>query len=72
MKEWRQPRHDDFKPRTVWSLFNAFTEVAKETSLFSLPKRTITLHGLMDSQAGFTVGGRVSAGCSDTEVEINN
>lgn len=52
LKEWRKPRHEEFAPRTVWSLFNAFTEVAKETSLSSLPKRTITLHGLCDAQAG--------------------
>ena len=23
--EWSKPTHDDFKPRTAWSLFNAFT-----------------------------------------------
>lgn len=27
---WREPKHEDFKPRTAWSLFNAFTEIAKE------------------------------------------
>jgi hypothetical protein len=25
IREWRAPKHDDFKPRTLWSLFNAFT-----------------------------------------------
>jgi len=28
-KEWREPRHDEFKPRNAWSLFNAFTEAMK-------------------------------------------
>lgn len=26
---WRNPTHDDFRPRTVWSLFNAFTTAMK-------------------------------------------
>ena len=26
LNEWRKPSHDEFRPRTVWSLFNAFTE----------------------------------------------
>lgn len=30
INEWRQPSHEEFKPRTAWSLFNAFTEVLKE------------------------------------------
>ena len=28
--EWYEPQHDEFKPRTAWSLLNAFTEVHKE------------------------------------------
>jgi hypothetical protein len=55
--QWRKPNHPEFADRTAWSLFNAYTEVAKSTSLQLLPKRTITLHGLMDSQVGF-LGGR--------------
>jgi len=27
--EWREPRHPEFKDRTVWSLQNAFTEIQK-------------------------------------------
>lgn len=48
VREWRNPRHDEFKNRNVWSLFNSFTEVMKETSLFDRPRRTMALHGLMD------------------------
>lgn len=29
---WEEPRHEEFKPRTAWSLFNAFTEVQKGAS----------------------------------------
>lgn len=25
IQEWRQPSHDEFKPRTLWSVFNALT-----------------------------------------------
>jgi len=30
LREWDQPRHPEFEPRTAWSLFNAFTEVHKK------------------------------------------
>ena len=26
---WQKPPHDEFEPRTNWSLYNAFTETAK-------------------------------------------
>lgn len=29
MKEWAEPRHREFSPRTAWSLHNAFTEIMK-------------------------------------------
>lgn len=30
VREWNQPRHEEFAPRTLWSLNNAFTEVQKQ------------------------------------------
>ncbi len=48
LKEYREPQHEEFRPRTAWSLFNAFTEVAKGNATQAL-KRTQSLHGLMDS-----------------------
>jgi hypothetical protein len=48
--EWEQPSHDDFKPRTAWSLFNAFTEVLKARSVAApqdFVAQTIRLNGLM-------------------------
>ena len=47
LHEWREPRHEDFEPRTVWSFFNAMTEVLKG-NLVELPKRTERLHALLD------------------------
>jgi hypothetical protein len=29
IEAWDEPRHEEFVPRTAWSLFNAFTEVQK-------------------------------------------
>ena len=51
LKEWREPRHQEFQSRNLWSLFNSFTEVAKG-NLIELPRRTERLHGLMDSFVG--------------------
>jgi hypothetical protein len=31
IEAWEEPRHDEFRPRTAWSLFNAFTEVQKDS-----------------------------------------
>lgn len=50
IKEWREPSHDDFAPRTVWSLLNCFTEVLKDRQR-SQPARaaeeTIRLQSLL-------------------------
>ena len=51
LQEWRSPAHDEFAPRTAWSLFNAFTETFKGSATRSLPQ-TQKLHGLMDSVCG--------------------
>lgn len=52
LNEWREPRYDAFVGRTVWSLFNAFTESLKIGNLTELPKRTEALHGLLDTHVG--------------------
>ena len=49
--EWREPSHEVFKARTVWSLFNGFTEALKG-NLAMLPPRTQALHALMDGFVG--------------------
>ena len=50
LKEWREPSHAEFTEngRSVWRLFNAFTESFKSRSLEMLPRRSQALHGLMD------------------------
>lgn len=51
LKEWREPRYEDFRPRNVWSLMNAFTETLKG-DLNHLTTRTTRLHQLLDSHIG--------------------
>ncbi len=31
LEAWEEPQHEEFTPRTAWSLFNGFTEVLKAT-----------------------------------------
>jgi hypothetical protein len=52
LQEWRHPKHEEFSPRTSWSLFNGFTETLKGLSLNELSVRTQRLHGLFDTHAG--------------------
>ncbi len=54
LHEWREPRHDAFEERNVWSLFNAFSESLKG-NLPELPKRTEALHGLLDIHTGLAL-----------------
>lgn len=55
LHEWREPSHEDFAPRSAWSLFNAFTEALKG-NLALLPERTTSLQGLFDSRFGVLQG----------------
>ena len=52
LKEWRSPRHEEFKPRNVWSAYNTFTEVLKDYNIHSLGKRCAALHGIYDMISG--------------------
>lgn len=49
--QWYNPNHDDFAPRNLWSLHNAFTESLKG-NLIALPKRTQALNYVFDNQVG--------------------
>ena len=51
LAEWREPRHEAFKPRTVWSFFNAVTEHLGG-NLPLLPRRTEGLYRVCDAFAG--------------------
>src|SRR5687767_7430165 len=47
---WEEPAHEDFAPRTVWSLFNAFTGALKDRAVKApqaFVAQTIRLNGLM-------------------------
>ena len=57
LREWREPRHEEFSARTAWSLFNAFTESLKG-NLTALPGRTSSLQGLFDSKFGVHLHGK--------------
>lgn len=71
INEWRNPRHPEFSTcgKTAWRLFNAFTEIHKETGVFVLPKRTQSLHALIDAECGIV--GKAEAIAKDIEdVEV--
>jgi len=55
VREWRQPKHPEFKEKTAWSLLNAFTEVLKDRQQRQ-PSRaaheTITLQKLIGGGYG--------------------
>ena len=51
LKEWRYPKHEEFSvDHSAWRLFNAVTEVAKDSGLWNLAPRTQALHGLLDQE----------------------
>lgn len=52
LREYREPSHPEFDQQTIWGLFNAFTEVQKGGGIFSLPRRSASLHGILDSYCG--------------------
>ena len=55
LHEWRNPRHPEFEPRSVWSLSNGVTEVLKAAPT-QLPARTMALNGVLDGFAGVLEG----------------
>lgn len=53
--QWRKPNHEEFAERSVWSLFNAFTEIYKGDSLDLVRKRSQQLHGTFDAHLGLSL-----------------
>jgi Domain of unknown function (DUF932) len=50
IREWRQPRFEEFKPRTLWAIYNAFTSALaprQKTNPQHFAALTIRLGGLM-------------------------
>lgn len=62
IKEWRVPSFEEFRERTLWSLFNAFTTVLGERAK-SNPQQfaslTIRLQDLLDREVGIPADGAV-------------
>jgi len=50
LEQWYEPKHEAFAPRTAWSLFNAFTEVAKGRSAGLQMTGTLGLNRLFNSE----------------------
>ena len=49
-RQWHEPEHDSFRPRTAWSLLNSFTAVLRELqekNPAELAHRTMRLHALL-------------------------
>ena len=46
IEAWEEPRHEEFAPRTAWSLFNAFTEVEKGSGPRQQMEGTLRLSAL--------------------------
>ncbi len=49
-KEYHEPRHEDFKARTAWSLLNAFTEIMRDLQVSNpneLARRTMRLQAML-------------------------
>jgi len=44
LKEWHKPSHQEFEPRTLWSLYNAVTEALKQSPPQSIMERHLKLH----------------------------
>jgi len=51
-KEFRNPRHPEFKGNTLWNLYNSVTENLKGGDLSKLPERTMKVQSIFDSIAG--------------------
>jgi hypothetical protein len=52
--QWEHPTFPEFAEQpNLWRLQNAFTEVQKESNIFSLPKNQLAMHALLDVAAGF-------------------
>lgn len=57
LREWRTPSFEEFHPRTLWSLLNAFTTVLAERRQSNpqwFAAATMRLQGLLEAEAGLT------------------
>ena len=52
VQEFRNPRHEEFKGGSLWTLYNSVTENLKGGDLGKLPFRTMTAQSIFDRIAG--------------------
>ena len=52
VQEFRNPRHEEFKGGSLWTLYNGITENLKGGDLTKLPQRTMTVQSVFDRIAG--------------------
>jgi len=53
IKEFRSPRHPEFRGRNLWNLYNSVTENLKGGDFSKLPKRTMQMQRIFDNVAKF-------------------
>jgi hypothetical protein len=51
--EYREPRHEEFRPRNAWSLYNAATEIAKDWSVRNVERGLKGFPRVLASELGF-------------------
>ena len=51
VNEFRNPRHEEFKGGSLWTLYNGVTENLKGGDLSKLPQRTMTMQSVFDKIA---------------------
>lgn len=63
IEEWRHPRHPEFVEagKTAWRFFNGATQVLKSGNLDFLPRRTQSLHSLLDVACNLQTGTSTAA-----------
>ncbi len=52
VQDFRNPRHEEFKGGSLWTLYNGITEHLKGGDLTKLPQRTMTVQSVFDRMAG--------------------
>jgi hypothetical protein len=71
IEEFRNPRHEEFKGGSLWTLYNSITENLKGGDLSKLPFRTMTTQSIFDAEAGhrpvIEVQEIVAKGCEDNQ-----
>ncbi len=69
VQEFRKPSHEEFNGDSLWTLYNAITEILKGSDLSKLPFRTMTAQSILDPIACHTptieVQEIVADGCED-------